>query len=83
MILLDVDVLGPQGPTPTPNTADDLLNSRLVDKVIEPQLVGVLELELVVVCQQTNQAERGDDIGRGLDVMYELEKSADVRHEHT
>lgn len=29
---------------------DDLLYRCLVDEVVQPQLVGVLELKLVVVC---------------------------------
>jgi hypothetical protein len=33
------------------------LDARLVDKIVQAQLVGVLEFKLVIVCQKPQQKE--------------------------
>lgn len=45
------------------DTLDNFLNSGLVDKVVETELIGVLELEFVVVGEQAQEDKRFEDLG--------------------
>ena len=49
-VLLHIDVPATYPLAGVAYAADDDLYGSLVHKVVEPQLVGVLEFELVVVC---------------------------------
>jgi len=39
------------------NTLDNLLDGGFIDKVIQPQLIGVLKLEFVVVGKEPDQCK--------------------------
>ena len=57
-VLLHVDVLPPEPLTRLPHALDDAPDDPLVDKVVEPHLVRVLELKLVVVRQKPEKHKR-------------------------
>lgn len=50
-IILDGDIAVAQTSTGHSNALDDLLDARLVNEVVESELVRVLEFEFVIVCQ--------------------------------
>lgn len=55
-----------------PNAAHNLLYGGLVDEVVEPELVRILELELVVVCEEAEEREGLEDEVGGVGLVDEL-----------
>lgn len=61
-----------------PNAAHNLLYGGLVDEVVEPELVRILELELVVVCEEAEERKGlEDEVGR-VGLVDELRALAGV-----
>jgi hypothetical protein len=50
-VVLHSDVTIAQAAASDTDTLDNLLNARLIDKIVESQLVGILEFKLIIVCQ--------------------------------
>lgn len=71
-VLLDINVVGSDRLARVANTSDNLLDRCLVDKVVEPQLIGVLELEFVVVGKEADEGKGFEDRARLLGLSNKL-----------
>ena len=54
------------------NTLDNLLDGSFIDKVIQPQLIGVLKLEFVVVSEEPDQCKWRRYPFYCIRILYEL-----------
>lgn len=71
-VFLDIHELCPELLASITQALDDLLDCVFVHKVIQTQLVWILELKLVIVCQETKECEGFEQFRDRVGILYQL-----------
>lgn len=71
-VFLDIHELCPEPLASMSHALDDLLDGVFVHKVIQTQLVRILELKLVIVCQEAKECEGFKQFRYRAGILYQL-----------